>query len=141
MAAKDYRSALGAFFEEKPRRGVISAYLFGSRGAGGGHRESDVDIGILLDRRIFSTTRNRFQERIELSTALIGAIHDNSIDVVIKNDSTPVFARRIVIEGRRVFSADSEADRVFVRDIQLRAADLEPFLERHRRKALATIVR
>jgi hypothetical protein len=50
--------------------------------------------------------------------------------VVVLNDAPPLLGRRIVIKGRRVFCADAEADHAFVRDVQLRAADLEPFLRR-----------
>jgi predicted nucleotidyltransferase len=32
--------------------GVISAYLFGNFAAGREHRESDVDVGVLLDRDV-----------------------------------------------------------------------------------------
>jgi len=41
--------------------------------------------------------------------------------------------RHIVTTGRRVYCHDAEADHAFVRDVQLRAADLEPFLRRARR--------
>jgi predicted nucleotidyltransferase len=32
------------------RREVVAAYLFGSHASGRAHRESDVDVGVLLDR-------------------------------------------------------------------------------------------
>ena len=35
--------------------GVVAVYLFGSHAAGRAHRESDVDIGVLLDRHMYST--------------------------------------------------------------------------------------
>jgi len=38
--------------------------------------------------------------------------------------------RRIVTDGRRIFCRDSEIDHTFVRDVQLRAADLQPFIDR-----------
>ena len=34
---------------------IVSAYLFGSIAEGREHRDSDVDIGVLLDRRTTST--------------------------------------------------------------------------------------
>jgi hypothetical protein len=36
--------------------------------------------------------------------------------------------RHIVTTGRRVYCRHAEADRALVRDVQLRAADPEPFL-------------
>ena len=53
----------------------------------------------------------------------------------------PQLARRIVTRGRRVFCSDAGADHAFVRDVQLRAADLEPFLRRTRRVKLESIAR
>ena len=35
--------------------GVTSAYLFGSMANGRAHRESDVDVGLLLDRKLYRT--------------------------------------------------------------------------------------
>jgi len=76
---------------------------------------------------------------VRLSSELVGTFGKNAIDVVVLNDVPPHLARRIVTSGRRVFSAADEADRDFVRDTQLRAADLEPFLRRTRRLKLDAI--
>jgi hypothetical protein len=46
-----------------------------------------------------------------------------------------------VTDGLAVHVADAERARVFVRDVQLRAADLEPFLARHRVTLLETLAR
>lgn len=48
-------------------------------------------------------------------------------------------ARAIVTRGRRFFCADCEADHAFVRDAQLRAADLDPFLRRRRKIKLSAL--
>ena len=50
-------------------------------------------------------------------------------------------ARHIVTTGRRVFCGDPERDHAFVRDVQLRAADLEPFLRRTRALKLDAMAR
>jgi predicted nucleotidyltransferase len=121
--------------------GVISGYLFGSHAAGRAHRESDIDIGILLDRSHFPNPGDRARARVDLTSQLIALLRCNAIDVVVLNDAPPLLARKIVTEGRRVHCADGEADHAFVRDVQLRAADLEPFLRRMRRIKLATLAR
>jgi hypothetical protein len=59
----------------------------------------------------------------------------------VLNDAPPTLGRRIVTSGRRVYCADPERDHAFVRDVQLRAADLEPFLRRTREVKLAAIRR
>lgn len=128
-------------FRRPPVVGLISAYLFGSHAEQRAHRESDVDVGVLLDRAVHSTSRRRFDARVRLSSWLVGVLHCDDVDVVILNDAPPLLGRRIVAAGRRVFCTDPEADRTFTRDTQLRAADLEPFLRHTRRVKLAAIAR
>jgi predicted nucleotidyltransferase len=118
---------------------VLSAYIFGSRIEGREHRESDIDLAVLLSPRL--SPEERFEMRLRLTSELIAALHYNEIDVVLLNEAPPLFARRIVLEGERVYCADAEADHAFRRDIQLRAADLEPFIERGRRALLAAVKR
>lgn len=88
-------------------------------------------LRILFQRHHLPTARERFDKRLTLSMALAAATK-RSVDVVSLNDAPPLFARRIVLDGRRLLRVDSEADHAFVRDVQLRAADLEPFLRRTR---------
>jgi hypothetical protein len=49
--------------------------------------------------------------------------------------------RAIVTKGLRVFVRDAEADHAYVRDVQLRAADLAPWLRRLRRRKLEALRR
>lgn len=121
--------------------GVISAYLFGSHAAGSSHRESDVDVGVVLDYGIHPTRASRFDERVRLASELIGALRVNAVDLVVLNDAPPLFARRVLLEGRQVYCASVDADRDFRRDTLLRAADLQPFLERMRAVKLAALAR
>lgn len=119
-------AALGA------RRGVVSAYLFGSFAEGRSHAESDVDVGVLLDRRVYPSAAERFEVRVRLAADLEHALAPRHADVVILNDAPPVLAARIVTRGRPLGCRDSEREHAFRRDIQLRAADLGPFLRRTR---------
>lgn len=120
---------------------VISAYVFGSVAAGRAHRESDVDIGVLFDYARSGSRRQRFEARLRLGARLAAALRFERIDLVVLNDAPPTLARRVVSRGQRIFCADAETDHAFVRDVQLRAADLEPFLRRTRRVKLAAIAR
>lgn len=121
--------------------GLVSAYLFGSEAVGRAHRESDVDLGVLLSHRAFPTPEERFEERLRLSTRLSSLLGGRAVDIVILNDAPPGLGRRIVTTGFRLFCAEAEADHAFLRDVQLRAADLEPFLRRSRRRKLDAIAR
>ena len=134
-------SALGRVLRAGPVPGLVSAYLFGSHAAGRAHRESDVDLGVLLDRRTHPTREARFSERVRFTAWAIGALHRNAVDVVVLNDAPPGLGRHVVTTGRRIFCNDAAADHAFVRDVQLRAADLEPFLRRARRIKLDALAR
>ena len=129
------------FFEKEKRNGVVAAYLFGSHSEGRAHSESDVDIGVLLDREIFATERERFEARLVLIGRLGSVLERNDVDLVILNDAPPELGARVVTEGIRVYCSDEGTDHAFVRDIQLRAADLRPFLERMRRIKVEAIKR
>jgi predicted nucleotidyltransferase len=126
----DLREALKRYFEDHPALGVASAYLFGSHAEGRAHRESDIDVAILLQWERYPARSDRFEMRIQLGSELIHALTHNEVDVVILNDAPPLLGRKIVQDGIRVFLADPEADHAYVRDAQIRAADFEPWLKR-----------
>jgi uncharacterized protein len=130
-----------AFFQAARPEGVVAAYLFGSDAEGRAHRESDVDVAVLLDRAVHPGARARFEVRVELTSALIAATGRNEVDVVVLNDVSPELGRRAVTTGIGVFCTDPEADHVFVRDVQILAADLDPFLRRVRRIRLESLMR
>ncbi|HEY7819741.1 MAG TPA: nucleotidyltransferase domain-containing protein [Vicinamibacteria bacterium] len=132
---------LRQFFLDTATEGTVSAYLFGSQSEARSHRESDVDVAVLLDRGVFPSARDRFEERLRLIGELGGALHRNDVDLVILNDAPPELGARIVTQGVRLFCSNPEADHAFVRDIQLRAADLAPFLRRMRALKLEALKR
>jgi hypothetical protein len=78
---------------------------------------------------------------VRYTSWLIGVLGVNAVDVVILNDAPPELGRRIVIEGQKLYCADHQLDHAFVRDVQLRAADLEPFLRRTRQVKLRALER
>ena len=121
--------------------GVVSVYLFGSFAEKRAHSESDVDIGVLLDRSEYPAGADRFEVRVRLAATLEHDLAPRSPDVVILNDAPPTLAARIVSMGQRLVCRDSLLDHAFRRDIQLRAADLQPFLRRTRRVKLHSISR
>lgn len=129
-------STLRRFFREHVPEGIVSAYLFGSRSRGSGHRESDIDVAILVDRTGFPTRSARSDLRVKLGGELIHALGTNDVDLVVLNDVPPGLGRHVVTSGERVYMSDAEANHAYVRDVQLRAADLAPFLRRSRRTKL-----
>ena len=132
---------LRSYFTEHPELGVASVYLFGSHAEGRAHRESDVDVGILLQWKRHPTREDRFDMRVQLGTELISILHHNEVDVVVLNDAPPLLGRKIIYDGIRLFRGDPETDHAYVRDVQIRAADLEPWLRRLRKLRLEAMVR
>jgi predicted nucleotidyltransferase len=124
-----------------PVHGLVAAWLFGSAAAGRLHAESDVDVGVLLDWQALPTAADRFEVRLALSGDVSAALGDRLVDVVVLNDVSPLFARRVVLEGRRLLCRDAQAEHDFRRDVQLQAIDLEPFVARSRRRALEALAR
>lgn len=134
-------AAVTAALSASPVRGLVAAWLFGSAASGRLHAESDVDVGVLLDRAVLPTDAERFEARVALSGDLAAALGDRIVDVVVLNDVSPLFARRIILEGRLLLCRDARAEHEFRRDAQLRALDLEPFVARVRRRALEALAR
>lgn len=118
--------------------GVVSAYMFGSVARGRAHRESDVDIGVLLDWRVHPLAPDRFEARLRLAAFLQAAV-GRHVDVVILNDAPPHLGRQIMTAGRRLVVADPTLDHAHLRVTLSRAADLEPFLKRARAIKLAAL--
>lgn len=119
---------------------IVSVYLFGSVAEGREHRESDIDIGVILDRNALPSPSARFEQRLALTSAL-SAVSGPAADVVILNDAPPTFSRAIVTKGTRILCRDAEADHAFVRDVMLQAPDLEMYLQRMRAIKLNALAR
>lgn len=132
---------LVAYFAGRPELGIASVYLFGSHAEGREHRESDLDLGALLLWDRYPSSRDRFEARVDLISDLGAVLGRNDMDLVILNDAPPLLGRKIITDGRRIFLADASADHAFVRDVQLRAADLEPWLRRMRQLQLEALAR
>jgi predicted nucleotidyltransferase len=120
--------------------GLVSAYLFGSEAQDRAHRESDVDVGVLLDRQVYPAAADRFEVRLRLTGRLETALK-RQVDIVMLNDAPPQLVRHIMTAGRRLILADSALDHAHLRTTLSRAADLEPFLRRTRAVKLTALAR
>ncbi|GEM_PF-477399 len=135
-----YRARAAAYFEDQAPAGIVAAYLHGSTARNMRHKESDVDIGVLADRETHPNQTQRLELRVRLASELIAALGTNAVDVVVLNDVPPGLAARVVLDGRLLMMSDAEKVHAFTRDVQLRRADLAPFLRRTnrlKREALA----
>ena len=121
----DPERALLSFLEKAAPKGILSLYLYTDGGDVGTSRDSDLDIAVLLDPAHYPDRKARSQLRLSLASDLIHALGDSHVDLVVLNDSPAMLGKRVVTGWPRIFCSDPEADHAFVRDIQLRAADME----------------
>jgi len=121
--------------------GVVAVYLFGSHAAGRPHRESDVDLGVVLRHADYPTARERFEAGLRLHALFRQIVGGTPLDLVVLNDAPPGLAAVVVTTGRCLACRDQELDHDFRRDSQLRAADLKPFLQRAARLKLEAVRR
>jgi predicted nucleotidyltransferase len=130
MDPNQLKIALASLLSGSVGQGLVAAYLHGSHAVGRPHRESDVDLGVVLGYAEYPTARDRFEAGLRLRSALQPALGAVPLDLVVLNDAPPGLAAAVVTGGQRIFCSDPEADHAFRRDSQLRAADLAPFLRR-----------
>lgn len=131
---------LQSFFHERPELGVASVYLFGGRGMGR-HWDRILGLAVLLDSARHPDRMRRAKLLEELAPDLAEAAGETRIDLVVLNDAPPLAGRRICREGRRLLCPDPAVDRQFLRDVQVRAVDVEAFLRRPRRPRLEAVLR
>lgn len=135
------RDDLARFFGDDAPPEVVSAYLYGSHARGRAHRESDVDVGVVLDRKSLPSRDGRFDFRIRLASRLIAALHRDDVDVVPLDDVTPELSAAAVTEGERIYCRDEADDARFRHLVLSRRADLRPWLARMRRLKLEVLRR
>ena len=70
-----------------PRPEVLEAYRFGSHAQGVAQPHSDIDVAVYIDES--RVEESAFGYRAHLTTVLIGALHDNDMDLLILNHAPP----------------------------------------------------
>lgn len=131
---------LQSYFLERPDLGAASAYVFPSHSLGR-HWDRVLGLAVLLDPGRYADTSVRAELLTELAPELAEAAGEARLDLLVLNDVAPVIGRRIVLEGRRLANAMPELDRDYLRDVQVRAVDMEAFLRRPRRPRLEMVAR
>lgn len=121
-------------------QGLAAAYIFGSYATGRAHRDSDVDVALLLDPKHYPTPRTRSEARLDFLMRF-GDRLGVSVDLVILNDAPPLLGRQIITHGRRICAPAPEIDHDYRGDVQLRAADLAPFIRSHQRRLREVLAR
>jgi len=92
---------------EKER--VVLVYLFGSEVRGTSHKESDVDIGILLDKKV--DPKDYLGSEGRLIEFFSGIFLKKEINIVNLNISSPLLKQVAILEGKLLYLR-SETDRI-----------------------------
>ncbi|MEA3342738.1 MAG: nucleotidyltransferase domain-containing protein [archaeon] len=106
------------------RREIVAAYLFGSAAQGRMHKESDIDIGILLDGKYKADA---------LYTSKVARIVNESLalkteaDVRILNNASSRFLFQVIKNGKLLMSKDERERVLFETDAISRYLDFKPF--------------
>jgi uncharacterized protein len=111
------------------RAEVQAAYIFGSMASGRARPDSDIDIAVLVDRRVRSVQSLNY--RLKLLADLGAALHRTDVDLVILNQATPLLAHRILSRGKLIFERSASARIRFQVGTASRYLDLIPMFETH----------
>ncbi len=83
------------------RHSVVLAYLFGSQAEGTARPSSDVDFAVLLPP---GTPRAQFFDaRLNLINAVMDELHTDKVDLVIRNEASPLLMHQVVKFGRVIY--------------------------------------
>lgn len=131
-------AALRTFFSDENLRpaGFVAALMFGSHARGRAHRESDLDVAVLLTQEAYGAMSAPGEFRVGLVSDLIAATHDNSIDLVLMNQAPPPLNKAILEEGVALVVVDPERLASFRTMSLSRAAELGPWLDHYRRERM-----
>ena len=113
------------------RREIQAAYIFGSVAAGRARPDSDVDIAVLVDRRVRPAQMLKY--RLKLMADLGAALRRSDVEVVVLNQASPLLAHRVLSRGTLVFERSASARVQFQVRTASRYADLVPMFETHLR--------
>lgn len=114
---------------------VVAAYVFGSVARGTTSATSDLDLGLLLAQ----TPPPTLEERLLDYEADLERTLDVPVQVVLLNDAPPDLAHRILRDGVLLLERDRAARLRFEVRTRNLFFDLEPFLTRYRRRAIARV--
>lgn len=119
---------LRTYFQTRPE--VHIAYLFGSQATGKTTPLSDVDIAVLVDLSVLSSS-TPYGYKAEIAADLIKVLKTNQVDLVLLNEAPPFLLHRILKSGRCLCARDRQTRLRFETDAVGRYLDVKPLLQSH----------
>ncbi|MBU4299053.1 nucleotidyltransferase domain-containing protein [Patescibacteria group bacterium] len=88
---------------------VVLACLFGSEARGASHKESDIDIGVLFDKKV--GPEDYLKQEGKLIGFFSGIYPKKEINIVNLNIASPLLKQAAILEGKPLYIR-SETDRI-----------------------------
>lgn len=105
---------------------IYAAYIYGSYATGRQHKESDIDIGVLVNEELDR------EELSEVKAALQNEV-DREVDIRVLNERDTRFLQNVLSQAELVFSRDEEERVSFEVEVMQNYRDMKPFYEEYDR--------
>jgi len=86
---------------------VLALFVFGSVASGKQGPLSDLDMGVLLDKKL--NRKRRFAKHLDLAGKFTRLLRTDEIDIIILNDAPLRFVRKVLSTGKLLFERDRTA--------------------------------
>ena len=117
---------VSAFFSKKPE--IEAVYLFGSQSNASAKKDSDIDIALLVGKKVplegFDTPQGRYS--LDLRKVL-----GKAVDIVDLSNASVDFAYRVIADGQVLKGADSRKRIEFEERILKVYFDMKPFFDEY----------
>jgi len=125
MESEKILNILKKYFRNKPE--IVVSYLFGSYARNQSNSLSDIDIALLLNKKI--EKEGELIYKAKLIADLMSVLKTNLVDVVCLNSAPPLLAHRVIRDGIIIDSKDEKA-RIFFETLSLNQyIDTKPLRE------------
>jgi len=125
MDSEKILNILKKYFRNKPE--IVVSYLFGSYAKNQSNSLSDIDIALLLNKKI--EKEGELIYKAKLIADLMSVLKTNLVDVVCLNSAPPLLAHRVIRDGIIIDSKDEKA-RIFFETLSLNQyIDTKPLRE------------
>jgi len=98
VVLEDFLDRMKQFAED--HREIVALYVFGSLATGRTQSRSDVDVAIMVKKRMGG------MERVELETSFANLL-GRDVDLILFGEATPLLRHQILKYGRLLFERDS----------------------------------
>jgi len=129
---EEYLPILKNYFASQPS--VVLAYLFGSQARRTASALSDIDIAILLDRKV--SLEHYFDIRVNFTGELMELLQLNEVDVAILNQAPPALKYLVLRDGLPLYQRNRDEMIEFRVQAFNEYQDFKPVLQRHEQAVL-----